>query len=197
MAVKNEKLEKLEKANKSDVAKIGKVLFTQEQITKRAKEIAAEIDRDFEGEDIILLCTLKGSILWMADIMKYMKSDAKIDFIQASSYGASTTSSGIVKISHEPTLNMYEKVVIVIEDIVDTGRTLAYLLPKLQERGPKTVKLCTMLNKNARREDHIEADYIGFEVDDLFIIGYGLDFDQRFRGLPYISYLDMEEVEKL
>ena len=84
-----------------------------------------------------------------------------------------------------------------IEDIVDTGRTLTYIIPKLMERGPKTVKLCTMLNKNARREDHVEPDYIGFEVDDLFIIGYGLDFDQRFRGLPYISYLDEDDVENL
>lgn len=197
MSDKNEKIEKLEKAKKSDVAKIGKVLFTQEQITKRAKEIAAQIDKDFEGEEVILLGTLRGSIMWMCDIMKYMKTDAKIDFIQASSYGASTTSSGIVKISHEPTMNMYDKNVIVIEDIVDTGRTLTYIIPKLMERGPKTVKLCTMLNKNARREDHVEPDYIGFEVDDLFIIGYGLDFDQRFRGLPYISYLDEDDVENL
>ncbi len=176
---------------------IGKVLFTQEQIAKRAKEIAAQIDKDFEGEEVILLCTLKGSIMWMVDLMKYMKTDAKIDFISASSYGATTTSSGVVKITHEPTINMYGKNIIVVEDIVDTGRTLTYMMPKLEERGPKTVKLCTMLNKNARREDHVEPDYIGFEVDDLFIIGYGLDFDQRFRGLPYISYLDEEDVENL
>lgn len=193
----SEKTNKNEKAEKSEKNMIGKVLFTQEQITKRAKEIAAQIDKDFEGEEVILLGTLKGSVMWMVDIMKYMKTDAKIDFISASSYGATTTSSGVVKITHEPTINMYGKNVIVIEDIVDTGRTLTYMMPKLKERGPKTVKLCTMLNKNARREDHVEPDYIGFEVDDLFIIGYGLDFDQRFRGLPYISYLEEEDVEGL
>ena len=189
--------EKNTKSEKSENKMIGKVLFTQEQIANRAKEIAAQIDKDFEGEEVILLCTLKGSIMWMVDLMKYMKTDAKIDFISASSYGATTTSSGVVKITHEPTINMYEKNIIVVEDIVDTGRTLTYMMPKLMERGPKCVKLCAMLNKNARREDHVEPDYIGFEVDDLFIIGYGLDFDQRFRGLPYISYLDEEDVENL
>ena len=183
--------------NKEDSKVIGKVLFTQEQITERAKEIAAQIDKDFEGEEVILLGTLRGSIMWLVDIMKYMKTDARLDFVSASSYGASTTSSGIVKINFDPQINMYNKNVIVVEDIVDTGRTLTYLLPKLEERGPKTVKLCTMLNKNARRTDHVEPDYIGFEVDDLFIIGYGLDFDQRFRGLPYISYLDETDVETL
>jgi hypoxanthine phosphoribosyltransferase len=195
MSDKNEK--KKDDKKVIEEAIIGKVLFTEEQIAERAKEIAAQIDKDFEGEEVILLCTLKGSILWMADLMKYMKTDAKIDFISASSYGASTTSSGVVKIAYEPTINMYEKNVIVVEDIVDTGRTLTYMLPKLMERGPKCVKLCTMLNKEARREDRVDPDYIGFEVDDLFIIGYGLDFDQRFRGLPYISYLDEEDVEKL
>ena len=176
---------------------VGKVLFTQEQITKRAKEIAAQIDKDFEGEEVILLGTLKGSILWLADILKYMKTDAIVDFISASSYGSSTTSSGVVKINFDPQVNMYDKNVIVIEDIVDTGRTLTYLLPKLEERGPKTVKLCTMLNKQARRTDRVEPDYIGFEVDDLFVVGYGLDFDQKLRGLPYISYLDENDVENL
>ena len=182
---------------KNEEKHIGKVLFTQEQISKRAGEIAAQIDKEFEEEEVILLGTLKGSVMWMTELMKHLKTDARIDFISASSYGASTTSSGVVKISYEPSINMYGKNVIVVEDIVDTGRTLSYLIPKLMERGPKTVKLCTMLNKNARREDHIEADYIGFEVDDLFIIGYGLDFDQRFRCLPYVSYLDEDDVEKL
>jgi hypoxanthine phosphoribosyltransferase len=176
---------------------VGNVLFTQEDITRRAKEIAAQIDKDFEGEELVLLCTLKGSVLWFSDILKYLKTDAIIDFISASSYGASTTSSGIVKINFDPQVNMYNKSVIVVEDIVDTGRTLTYLLPKLMERGPKCVKLCTMLNKKARRTDRVEPDYIGFEVDDLFVIGYGLDFDQRLRGLPYISYLNEEDVEAL
>lgn len=174
--------------------KIGTVLHTQSEITKRAKEICAQIDKDFEGEEVILLGTLKGSVMWMVDIMKYLSIDTKIDFISASSYGSSTTSSGVVKITYEPQTNMYNKNIIIIEDIVDTGNTLKYLIGKLNERGPKTVKVCTMLDKKARRTSDIKPDYIGFDVDDLFIVGYGLDYDQKFRDLPYISYLDEDDV---
>lgn len=176
---------------------LGKILFTQEDITRRAKEIAAQIDRDYEGEEVILLGTLKGSILWFADILKYTNVDTKIDFITASSYGSSTSSSGVVKITYEPRINMYNKHVLVIEDIIDTGNTLKYLTAKLQERGPKSVKICTMLNKESRRIADLHADYVGFEVEDLFVIGYGLDYDQRYRGLPYISYLDESDVDSL
>lgn len=176
---------------------LGKILFTQEDITRRAKEIAAEIDKDYEGEEVILLGTLKGSILWLADILKYTNVDTKIDFITASSYGSSTSSSGVVKITYEPRINMYNKHVLVIEDIIDTGNTLKYLTAKLAERGPKSVKICTLLNKESRRVADLHADYVGFEVDDLFVIGYGLDYDQRYRGLPYISYLDESDVDAL
>lgn len=177
--------------------KIGKVLYSQSDITKRAKEIAAQINRDYEGEDVILLCTLKGSVMWFSDILKNMTVNTKIDFVSASSYGASKTSSGVVKIKFDPEINMYNSHVIVVEDIVDTGNTLKYLLAKLQERGPKSVKVCTMLNKESRRTTDLHADYVGFEIEDLFVIGYGLDFDQRFRELPYISYLEEDDVEAL
>ena len=177
--------------------KIGKVLYSQADIIKRAKEIAAQINKDYEGEDVILLCTLKGSVMWFSDILKNMTVNTKIDFVSASSYGASKTSSGVVKIKFDPEINMYNSHVIVVEDIVDTGNTLKYLLAKLQERGPKSVKVCTMLNKESRRTTDLHADYVGFEIDDLFVIGYGLDFDQRFRELPYISYLEEDDVEAL
>lgn len=176
---------------------IGKILFTQEDITRRAKEIAAEIDRDYEGEDLILLGTLKGSVPWFTDILKYTTLDTQIDFITASSYGSSTTSSGIVKITYEPAINMYNKHVLIIEDIIDTGNTLKYLKAKLAERGPKSVKVCSMLNKESRRVADMHAEYVGFEIEDLFVIGYGLDYAQRFRGLPYISYLDESDVDAL
>ena len=176
---------------------IGKVLFSEKEIEARAKEIAAQIDKDYEGEDLILLCTLKGSVMWFTDIMKYMEHDCKIDFISASSYGSSTSSSGVVKIKFDPNINMYNSHVLVVEDIVDSGTTLKYLMGKLEERGPKSVKVCTMLNKEARRTVDFHADYVGFEVEDLFVIGYGLDYDQRLRGLPYISYLEESDVEKL
>ena len=181
----------------SDKNIIGKILYTQEDITRRAKEIAKQIDKDYEGEELILLGTLKGSILWFTDILKYTTVDTKIDFITASSYGSSTTSSGIVKITFDPQINMYNKHVLIIEDIIDTGNTLKYLKNKLEERGPKSVKVCSMLNKEPRRVADLHADYVGFEIDDLFVIGYGLDYDQRFRGLPYISYLDETDVDSL
>ncbi len=176
---------------------IGKVLFTQEQIEQRAKEIAAQIDKDYEGEDLILLGTLKGSVPWLVDIMKYTKKDFKLDFISASSYGSSTSSSGVVKIKFDPDINMYNSHILVVEDIVDSGNTLKYLMNKLEERGPKSVRVCTMLNKESRRTADFHADYVGFEVEDLFVVGYGLDYDQRLRGLPYISYLEEDDVEAL
>ena len=176
---------------------IGKVLFTREQIEQRAKEIAAQIDKDYEGESLILLGTLKGSVPWLVDIMKYMKNDFKLAFISASSYGSSTSSSGVVKIKFDPDINMYNSHILVVEDIVDSGNTLKYLMNKLEERGPKSVRVCTMLNKESRRTADFHADYVGFEVEDLFVVGYGLDYDQRLRGLPYISYLEEDDVEAL
>lgn len=178
-------------------SEIGKVLYSQAEITKRAKEIAAQIDKDYEGEDVLLLGTLKGSVMWLTDIMKYTKIDTTLDFITASSYGSSTTSSGVVKITYEPQTNMYNKNVIIIEDIVDSGNTLMFLKEKLMERGPKSLKVCTMLNKESRRTADMHADYVGFEIEDLFIVGYGLDYDQKFRDLPYISYLEADDVNKL
>ena len=182
---------------KKNAENIGKVLFTQQQIEKRAKELGAQIDKDYAGEDVLLLGTLKGSIMWMADMMKAITLDTPIDFITASSYGSSTMSSGVVKITYEPTSNLYGKNVLIVEDIVDTGNTLQFLIEKLKEHGPKSVKVCTLLNKKARRTTDFEPDYIGFEVDDLFIIGYGLDYDQHYRGLPYVGYLTEEDVEAI
>ena len=176
---------------------VGKVLFTQEQILERAKEVAAQIDKDYEGESVIFLGTLKGSVPWLVDIMKFTNVDNKVDYISASSYGSSTTSTGVVKIKYEPDINMYNQHVIIVEDIVDSGTTLKYLLAKLEERGPKSVRICTMLNKESRRTNDLHADYVGFEVDDLFVVGYGLDFDQKLRGLPYVGYLDEGDVENL
>ncbi|MBQ7246440.1 MAG: hypoxanthine phosphoribosyltransferase [Firmicutes bacterium] len=171
----------------------GKILFTEEQIRNRAKELAEEIARDYEGEEVILLCTLKGSVLWMADLMKEIPLDVKIDFVSANSYGSSTCTSGVVTITKDVDMDLFNKNVIIVEDIVDTGTTLKHLKEYLKERNPKDVKICTMLDKPARRVIDLEPDYIGFTVDDLFIIGYGLDYDQKYRNLPYISYLESNE----
>jgi hypoxanthine phosphoribosyltransferase len=169
---------------------VGKVLYTQKDISQRAKEIGKQITEDFKGEEVILLGTLKGAILWMGDIMKNVNLDVKIDFVSASSYGSSRTSSGIVRIKKDVDMDIYNKNVIIIEDIVDTGTTLKYMKEYLADRNPKCVKICTLLDKPSGRKVDLKADYVGFEVEDLFIVGYGLDFDQKYRNLPYISYLE-------
>ena len=145
---------------------IGKILFTEAEIRKRAEELGEEISNEFKGEELVVIGTLKGSVPWMCDLM--------------------------VKISMDTELNLYNKNVLVVEDIVDTGTTLKYLLEKLNERHPKSLKVCTMLDKPSRRTADFHADYIGFQVEDLFVIGYGLDYDQKYRNLPYISYLQNE-----
>ena len=168
---------------------VGEILFTEEQIRKKAKELGAQITKDYEGEELVVIGTLKGSVLWFADLIKCIDLDMTIDFVSASSYGSSQTSSGLVKITLDTESNLYNKNVLIVEDIVDTGTTLAYLMDKFKERSPKSVKLVTMLDKPSRRTNGLTADYIGFTVDDIFIVGYGLDYDQRYRNLPYVSYL--------
>lgn len=169
---------------------VGNILYTEKDIQKRAKELGKQISRDYEGQELIMLGTLKGAVMWMSELMKYVTCDVKIDFVSASSYGSSTTSSGIVKITKDIDKNIYDKNVLIIEDIVDTGTTLKYLKEYLSDRNPRSVRICTMLDKPSRRKNDLVADYIGFEVEDLFIIGYGLDYDQKYRNLPYISYLE-------
>lgn len=168
----------------------GTVLFTKEQIERRAAEIGAQISQDYEGEEIYLICTLKGAVMWMADIMKNIANDTEIDFVAASSYGSGTTSSGVVKVKKDLDGDIYDKNVIIVEDIVDTGTTLKFLKEHLADRNPKSIKICTLLDKPSRRIADIEADYVGFSIDNLFVIGYGLDYDQKYRNLPYISYLE-------
>lgn len=169
---------------------VGKVLFTEEQILARAKEIGKQITEDFAGEEVILIGTLKGACLWMSDIMKAIDLDTRIDYIVASSYGSSTTTSGVVTIKKDIEEDLYNKNVIIVEDIVDTGTTLKFITEKFAERHPKNLKICTLLDKPSRRTADIKADYIGFEIDNLFVIGYGLDYDQKYRNLPYVSYLE-------
>ena len=168
----------------------GKILFTKEQIEARAAELGAQISKDYEGEPVYIVGTLRGAVMWMADMMKYITNDAEIDFIMASSYGSGTTTSGVVKVKKDLEGEIYGKNVIIIEDIVDTGTTLKHLKAYLADRNPKSIKICTMLDKPSRRMVDLQADYVGFEIDNLFVIGYGLDYDQKYRNLPYISYLE-------
>lgn len=169
---------------------IGTVMITQEQINKRAAEIARLIEEDFKGEEIVLVGILRGAILWMADIMKNVNLDMAIDFMAVSSYGSATKSSGIVKINKDLDTDIEGRNVIIVEDIVDSGTTLNYLKGYFENRDAKSVKICTLLDKPEGRKVEINVDYIGFTVDDKFIVGYGLDYDQKYRNLSYITYLE-------
>ena len=166
-----------------------KILFTEEQIRKRAGEIGAQIDKDYEGESIYLVGTLRGAVVWMADIMKSISLDVEVDFVAASSY-AGTNTTGVVTIKKDVDGNVEGKNVIIVEDIVDTGTTLLKLMEYFKARGAKSVEICSMLNKPSRRTADVEPKYCGFDIDNLFVIGYGLDFDQKYRNLPYIGYIE-------
>ena len=172
---------------------IGTVMITQEQINAKAAEIARKIEKDFAGEEIVLIGILRGAVMWMVDIMKNVNLDMVIDFMAVRSYGASTKSSGVVKINKDLDTNISGKNVIIVEDIVDSGTTLNYLKEYLQNHNAKCVKICALLDKPEGRRVSIDVDYIGFTVDDRFIVGYGLDFDQKYRNLPYITYLEQEQ----
>ncbi|MDD7718826.1 MAG: hypoxanthine phosphoribosyltransferase [Eubacteriaceae bacterium] len=169
---------------------IGTVLYTQEDIWKRAKELGEKITEDYKGKELVLVGTLRGAVMWMADMMRNIDLDMSIDFISASSYGSGTVSSGNVVIKQDVELNVTDKHVLIIEDIIDSGNTLCFLKKHFSQRGAASVKICTMLDKPARREADVYGDYVGYTVDDLFIVGYGLDFDQKYRNLPYITYLE-------
>lgn len=174
----------------ADLKSKGKVLFTESQIQKRAKELAKKIEKDYKGEPLYLVGTLKGAVMWMVELLKNLNCDCEIDFISASSYGSSTTSSGIVKIKKDLDGDVYGKNVIIVEDIIDTGMTLKHLIKHIGDRNPKSIKTCALLDKPSRRTADIEADYVGFEIENLFVIGFGLDYDQKYRNLPYISYIE-------
>lgn len=180
-----------EKTTMADV--VGSVLFTREQIERRAKEIGQQIAEDYKGQKVILVGILRGAVMWMSDVMKNVDLDMTIDFMAVSSYGSSKKSSGIVKINKDLDTNIEDQNVIIVEDIVDSGITLNYLVGYLQSRGAKSIRICSLLNKQCNRKVDLHADYIGFEVENLFIVGYGLDYDQRYRNLPYISYLEDED----
>ena len=171
---------------------IKRVLVTREQIAKRVKELGEQISRDYEGEELTLVCTLRGAALFFADLAREIKGDVEIDFIACSSYGAGTTSSGEVKMIKDLSSPIEGKNVIVIEDIIDTGTTLYYLKKLLEARNPKSLKICSFLDKPSRRKVEFEGDYIGFEIENEFVVGYGLDYNQKYRNLPDVCVLAPE-----
>lgn len=167
-----------------------KVLIKEEEIQKKILEIAKKIENDYEGKEITLLCILKGSTFFTVDLAKRIKNDIRIEFIQVSSYGASTVGSEKVELKLDLKESIEGRDVIIVEDIIDTGRTLSYLIEHLKGRNPKSLKLCTLLDKPERRLYDIKVDYTGFEIPDKFVIGYGLDYDELYRNLPYIGYVE-------
>ncbi len=170
-----------------------RVMFSEEEVSARIKELADQINRDYEGKEVHLIGILRGGSFFMCELAKRITVPVTIDFMSASSYGMSTTSSGVVKIVKDLEEPIVGRDVIVVEDIIDTGRTLSYLLEMLRERGPESLKLCTLLNKPDRRVVEVAIDYNGYTIPDEFVVGYGLDYAQRYRNLPYIGVVEFEE----
>lgn len=171
------------------MGKIGEVLISEEKLQQRIKELGQEITRDYDGKEILLIGVLKGACIFMTDLMKKIDSIVTIDFMAVSSYGASTESTGVVKIIKDLDTSIEGKEVLIIEDIIDTGLTLHYLYDNLKSRNPKSLKICTLLDKPERRKIEMKADYVGYEVPNKFIVGYGLDYQEKYRNLPYITCL--------
>ena len=168
---------------------IDHILFSEEQLKARVREIAGQIDRDFAGKEPMLISVLRGSFIFMADLMRSITLPCTVDFMAVSSYGAGTTSSGQVKITKDLSESIEGRDIIVVEDILDSGNTLSYLLQILQARHPASMKLCTLLDKPDRRIKPVHVDYSGFSIPDVFVVGYGLDFAEKYRNLPYIGVL--------
>ena len=169
------------------------VHITEEQLNKRIAEIGADITKKYKGQSVYLICILKGSIFFTTELAKRIELPMTIDFMSVSSYGSQTESSGVVNIKKDLECSIEGENVIVVEDIIDSGNTLSKLLKVLQQRNPKSLTVCTLLDKPDRRVvDDVVVDYTGFVVPDKFVVGYGLDFDQRFRNLPYIGFIEDE-----
>lgn len=169
-----------------------KVLLSEEEVDDRIQAIGEQISRDYAGKQVHLICVLKGGSFFLCELAKRITVPVSLDFMSVSSYGSETKSSGVVKIIKDLDEPIKGKDVLVIEDIVDSGRTLSYLMEMLKDRGPASLKLCTLLDKPDRRVIDVPVDYTGFEIPDEFVVGYGLDYDQRYRNLPYIGVISFD-----
>ena len=167
-----------------------RVLLPEEELNERIQTLGREISRDYEGRQVHMICVLKGGSFFMCDLAKRISVPVSLDFMSVSSYGSGTKSGGVVKIVKDLDEPIKDKDVLVVEDIVDSGRTLSYLLEMLMARGPRSLKLCTLLDKPDRRVVDVNVDYTGFQIPDEFVVGYGLDYDQRYRNLPYIGIIE-------
>lgn len=168
-----------------------RILIQEEDVNRRISEVAAQINQDYEGRQVHLICILKGGVFFTCELAKRLTVPVSLDFMSVSSYGAGTVSSGVVKIIKDLDEPLEGKEVLIVEDIIDSGRTLAYLIEILKQRGPKSIRLCTLLDKPERRvKKQVKVDYTCFTIPDEFVVGYGLDYDQRYRNLPYIGVVE-------
>jgi len=161
-------------------------LFSAEEIAARVKELAGQIDKDYQGREIMMIAVLKGSFLFIADLVRAVQTPTIVDFVRLASYGSATQSSGIIEVRKDLEMSIEGRHVLVVEDIVDSGLTLESLRNLLMNRKPASLRVCTLIDKEARRETDVSVDYVGFAIDDGFIVGYGLDLDERYRDLPDI-----------
>jgi hypoxanthine phosphoribosyltransferase len=168
---------------------VGEILIEADAIQSRIGELGAEISADYEGRDLLLVGVLKGAVFFMADLMRELTVPCEIDFMAISSYGAATDSSGVVRILKDLDINVSGRNVLVVEDIIDSGLTLSYLMRNLRARKPASLEVVTLLTKPERREIDVHVRYVGFEIPNRFVIGYGLDFAERYRNLPYVAVL--------
>ena len=175
---------------------VEKILFSEEEIAERLSVLAEKIDKDYFGKRPLMVCVLKGSVLFFTDLIREITLPVEIDFMSISSYGAGATTSGEVKVLKDLDNRLDGRDVIIVEDIVDSGLTLNYMTKLLSSRNPASIKVCALLDKPSRRKVDIKADYIGFEVGNEFVIGYGLDYAQKYRNLPYIGILKRSVYEK-
>jgi hypoxanthine phosphoribosyltransferase len=173
---------------KSDIHSI---LISESQIQARVHELAQQISEDYENRDLVLICVLKGAVVFLADLLRALSIPVRCEFIQLASYGDGTEPSEHIRMVQELDINLRQSEVLIVEDIVDTGRTLSFLIKHVKAWEPASVKVCSLLDKPARRKKATVIDYVGFEIPDTFVVGYGLDYAQKYRNLPYIAVLDL------
>src|SRR6266481_1637844 len=169
-------------------AEVERVLITEEQIAQRVRELSAELTRDFEGRELVVVAVLNGTVMFLADLIRHLSLPLRLDFIGTSSYGAGTEAGELV-FTKELRLDVRGRDVLLVDDILDTGKTLSRVANKLRALKPRRLKTCVLLNKAARRVEDVQADYVGFEIPDVFVVGYGLDFAERYRNLPFVGLL--------
>jgi hypoxanthine phosphoribosyltransferase len=171
-------------------SRVGEILVQRDELEHRVRELAKEVSRDYADRDLLLVGVLKGAVFFLSDLMRHLEIDCEVDFMAVSSYGSSTDSSGVVRILKDLDISIEGRHVLIIEDIVDSGLTLSYLLRTLKARNPASLEVCALLTKPERRKVELPIRYVGFEIPNRFVIGYGLDYAERFRNLPFVAVLE-------